>query len=262
MKSLVIVQHGTRRLEPTELPVPDTLAGDEVLVRVEGCGICGTDHEQYAGNFSGAGRPLDYPLIPGHEPVGRVERIGADAALRMHIGVGNRIAIQPHAGCGTCRHCAAGQAPLCAHKRVYGFVPLAVGSGLWGGFSQYMVLKGNTVVHRLPHHLSIEDAVLFNPLGAGFEWVVALGGTTIGDDVLIHLPAPEALAAVRHLSMSLRSSAPSCWGLRSSGSNDASFSTSAMYWVFDALTMISRIAATRAGGVWAGKYIANQPLSS
>ena len=54
----------------------------------------------------------------------------------------------------------------------YGYVPLSVGAGLWGGYSEYMLLKGNTVVHKLPEHLSIEDAVLFNPLGAGFEWVV------------------------------------------------------------------------------------------
>ena len=86
--------------------------------------------------------------------------------------------------------------PLCQNKMTYGYVPLSVGAGLWGGYSEYMLLKGNTVVHKLPEHLSIEDAVLFNPLGAGFEWVVEQGGTGIGDSVLISGPGQRGLAGV------------------------------------------------------------------
>ncbi|MFT3719585.1 zinc-dependent alcohol dehydrogenase [Pseudorhodoferax sp.] len=196
MQSTAAVLHASRRLALAELPVPDRLAPDELLLRVEGCGICGTDYEQYAGLFEGTGKLADYPLIPGHEPVGRVERIGDAAAARMRVQVGDRVAVQPHAGCGVCRYCTAGRMPLCPHKRVYGFVPLSVGSGLWGGFSEYMVLQGNTVLHKLPEHVSIQDAVLFNPLAAGFEWVVAIGGTGIGDDVLILGPGQRGLAGV------------------------------------------------------------------
>lgn len=196
MKSRAMVQTGIRKLALLEVPVPDGLSEGEVLVRVEGCGICGSDYEQYAGHFEGLGLGLDYPLIPGHEPVGRVERIGAQAAQRMGVAVGDRIAIQPHAGCGVCRHCTAGRMPLCQFKKTYGYVPLAVGSGLWGGYAEYMVLQGNTVVHKLPDTITIEDAVLFNPLAAGFEWVVEVGGTSIGDDVLILGPGQRGLAAV------------------------------------------------------------------
>src|SRR6266566_1282349 len=69
-----IVQTGPRRLELRELPVPD-IDDDSGLLRIEACGICGSDAEQYAGIL-----PAQWPLIPGHEPLGVIERIGDRAA--------------------------------------------------------------------------------------------------------------------------------------------------------------------------------------
>jgi 2-desacetyl-2-hydroxyethyl bacteriochlorophyllide A dehydrogenase len=195
----VAIQHGVRKIEVTDMRVPDQLGPDEALVRVEGCGICGTDYEQYSGAFANDDSGLayyPYPMIPGHEPVGRIEWLGASAAERWRCEVGDRVAIEAHAGCSACRYCTSGEIPLCPNKLIYGYGPLSLGCGLWGGFSDHMVLKGNTILHRLPEHISVEDAVLFNPLGAGFEWVVNTGGTGVGDDVLILGPGQRGLSGV------------------------------------------------------------------
>ncbi|KCV45528.1 oxidoreductase, zinc-binding dehydrogenase family protein [Bordetella bronchiseptica GA96-01] len=191
MKTHAIVQRGPRRLEYVQLPLPETLAPDEALVRVEGCGICGTDYERYEGSLGHIPE-----LIPGHEPVGRIERIGDSAAQRMQLKVGDRVAVQPHYGCGVCAYCVEGMFQLCARKINLGLSPLSEGCGLWGGFAGHMMLKGNAIVHKMPDSLPIEDAVMFNPLGAGFEWAITSAGTRVGDDVLIFGPGQRGLACV------------------------------------------------------------------
>jgi len=85
---------------------------------------------------------------------------------------------------------------LCPRKINLGLSPLSVGCGLWGGYSEYMMLKGNAIVHKMPDSLPIQDAVMFNPLAAGFEWAITSAGTRVGDDVLIFGPGQRGLACV------------------------------------------------------------------
>jgi len=80
-KTLAMVQTARRRLEPRELPVPD-VRDDTAILRVEACGICGSDYEQYEGVLR---TPM--PVIPGHEPLGRIEAIGDAAARRWGVDV-------------------------------------------------------------------------------------------------------------------------------------------------------------------------------
>src|SRR4029453_5507974 len=84
--SRAVVQTAPRQLELREVPVPG-IDDDSGLLRVEACGICGSDAEQYAGVI-----PVRMPLIPGHEPLGRLERIGDRAAKRWGVNVGARAA--------------------------------------------------------------------------------------------------------------------------------------------------------------------------
>ena len=102
-----IVQTGPRRLELRELPVPD-IDDDSGLLRIEACGICGSDAEQYAGIL-----PAQWPLIPGHEPLGVIERIGDRAAKRWGVDVGDRVAVEVLIPCGHCRACLAGHYQVC-----------------------------------------------------------------------------------------------------------------------------------------------------
>ncbi len=195
MKTRAAVQVGDNTVEVKHLDVPDPLAEGEVLVRIEGCGMCGSDLESYRGAIVAAGL-AQYPLVTGHEPVGRIEHIPPDIAERWGMVKGTRIAVEPFVPCGVCDRCSAGDYRLCRERFIYSCTPTTVGTGLWGGFSEYMVLRPNSIVHRVPESLSIQDAVLFNPLGAGFEWAYRAAGTQIGDTVLVLGPGQRGLSSV------------------------------------------------------------------
>ncbi|MCP3974346.1 MAG: alcohol dehydrogenase catalytic domain-containing protein [bacterium] len=190
----VAVQVADETIEIQEIPMPD-LQPDEVLVRIEGCGMCGSDLESYRGKIVQAGLS-QYPHVPGHEPVGHIERIPDDVAKLWGVGVGDRVAIEPFVPCGVCPRCLGGEYRLCANRFIYSCQPTTQGTGLWGGFAEYMVLRPNSVVHKVPDSISIQDAVLFNPFGAGFEWAYKAAGTTIGDTVLILGPGQRGLGSI------------------------------------------------------------------
>ena len=70
-----------RTLEAREFPRP-VIGSDDALLRIEACGICGSDYEQYEGAQSQHEDYTPYPVIPGHEPLGVIEEIGADDTFR------------------------------------------------------------------------------------------------------------------------------------------------------------------------------------
>lgn len=189
------VQTAARELEIRSLDVPDRIGESEALVRVEGCGICGADYERYIGEMDDSGL-FEYPVVLGHEPVGVVEEIGADASDRWNVAVGDRIAVEPFAPCGVCEHCTRGEYTICDQRFIYGTTSLSVGAGIWGGFAERMLLRPGTVVHEVSADVSIEDATFFNPLGAGFEWVCRAGGAEVGESVLVLGPGQRGLSAV------------------------------------------------------------------
>ena len=90
------VLHGTEDLRIEYFPIPKTKEDDAVL-RVEACGLCGTDHELFTGQIA-----APCPVIPGHETVGTIESIGEVAALKWGVGVGDRVAVECWQACGRC----------------------------------------------------------------------------------------------------------------------------------------------------------------
>jgi threonine dehydrogenase-like Zn-dependent dehydrogenase len=185
-----MVQTAVRKLEPRELPLPE-IDDDSGLVRIEACGICGSDYEQFEGVLR---TPM--PVVPGHEPLGVVAAIGDAAARRWGVDVGDRIAVETMLSCRHCRACLSGAYHLCASRRIYSYVPLSAPPGLWGAYAQYMYLDPCCVVHRVDASLPPEIAVMFNPLGAGFRWAVEIPGTRPGDTVVIQGPGQRGLASV------------------------------------------------------------------
>ncbi len=188
--TLAMVQTAPRRLEARELPLPD-IDDESALLRIEACGICGSDYEQYEGVLR---TPM--PVIPGHEPLGRIERIGDAAARRWGVDVGDRVAVETMLSCRFCAPCLAGRYHLCERRRIYSYIPLADPPGLWGGYAQYMYLHPNSILHRVDPTLPAETAVMFNPLGAGFRWAVEIPQTQPGDTVVILGPGQRGLASV------------------------------------------------------------------
>ena len=188
MKSKVVLQVADRRLDIVEDDIP-VIAHDEALLRVEACGLCGSDVEQYRGAFVEKGI-VTYPLIPGHEPIGVIEEIGAEASRAWGVGKGDRVAVEPHLSCGLCPACLRGDMHLCKRVRptglpAYGFLPRDAGFGLSGGYAEYMHLRARTVLHKIPHDLPVELASQYQALAAGVRWAVHVPRTALGDTVLI-----------------------------------------------------------------------------
>ena len=188
-----IVQTAPRRLELRELPVPE-IDDDSALLRIEACGICGSDVEQYTGVI-----PARLPLIPGHEPLGVIERIGDRAARRWGVSAGDRVAVEAPIPCGHCRACLAGNYQVCRGRGgmfAHGYVPLSHPPALWGAYADYMYLDPFSLVHRIRADVPAGIAAMFNPLGAGFRWAVEIPNTKPGDTVLILGPGQRGLASV------------------------------------------------------------------
>jgi alcohol dehydrogenase len=190
-RALVLEQ--PRTLVAREMAVPDT-GDDDALLRVEACGLCGTDHEQYTGHLPGG-----FAFVPGHETVGVVEQIGDTAARRWGVARGDRVAVEVFQSCRACDACRAGAYQRCERHGLgdmYGYIPVDKAPGLWGGYAQYQYLGPDAIVHAVPESLDPVVATMFNPLGAGVRWGVTVPGTKAGDVVAVLGPGVRGLSVV------------------------------------------------------------------
>jgi alcohol dehydrogenase len=189
-RALVLV--APRQLDSRELPVP-AIGDDDGLLRVEACGLCGTDHEQYTGElFPG------FAFVPGHESVGVIEQVGRRAAARWGVREGDRVAVEVFLSCRDCDACRSGAYQRCARHGLadmYGFVSVDRPPGLWGGYAQHQYLAPDSMLCPVPETLDAVSATMFNPLGAGIRWGVTLPGTRPGDVVAVLGPGIRGLSA-------------------------------------------------------------------
>lgn len=187
-----LVLESPRKLVAREFAMPE-IGDDDGLVRVEACGLCGTDHEQYTGELSGG-----FAFVPGHETVGIVEEIGRNAAERWGVSAGQRVAVEVFQSCRSCEECRSGQYRRCRRHGIgdmYGFVPAERAPGLWGGYAEYQYLGPDSMLLPVPPSLDPVLATVFNPLGAGIRWGVTVPGTTSGDIVAVLGPGIRGLCA-------------------------------------------------------------------
>lgn len=189
---------GPGRFELLELDRPRIGTADGLL-RVEACGICGSDVMQY---HAAADRAWVYPTIPGHETLGLVEEIGEVAAARWGVVPGDRVAVEPPLPCGQCRGChTARTISSCldtslGYLRSYSQIPVEVAPGLWGGYAELMYLHPLARLHPVPAELPATTAVLFNPLANGVQWAVLTPDLKVGDAILVLGPGQRGLASV------------------------------------------------------------------
>ncbi len=124
MKAYVFHEGGVP-WEIEDVPTPEPGLG-EVLLKVDACGICGSDvHYRF-----GRGKTAVVPLIPGHEVAGTVVKLGKGAA---GLAEGDRVVVHYIISCGTCRNCLAGNDNRCRNRR-------SVGAHINGGFAEYIVV--------------------------------------------------------------------------------------------------------------------------
>jgi threonine dehydrogenase-like Zn-dependent dehydrogenase len=183
VRAAVLVKPKT--IEMREFPRP-SVGPDDALLRIEACGICGSDYEQYEGHLPDTEDYKQFPVIPGHEPLGRIEEIGARARERWHVGVGDRVAVRSGYGCGRCDACRRFEPAACRTRGgTYGYTDVEKSPFLWGGYAEHMYLTPLSVVKEADPDLSPEVAVMFNPLAAGLSWAGTVPATGPGDRVVI-----------------------------------------------------------------------------
>lgn len=159
---------------------------DEGLLRIEACGICGSDYEQYEGAQPPHEDYTPYPVIPGHEPLGLIEEIGARARARWGVAEGDRVAVRSGYGCGRCEACRRWEPRACPKRGgTYGYTDVGKPPHLWGGYAERMYLSPYSVVKKMDATIPAGVAVMFNPLAAGLSWAASVPRTGPGDRVVI-----------------------------------------------------------------------------
>lgn len=192
------VKVGPGLTELREIPVP-AIAADDGLMSIEAAGVCGSDVRSYP-KPSRHGRPH----VMGHENVGRVLRIGADAARRWGVREGDRVALEEYLPCGRCAVCRSGEHRFCEQTDIhrggipvrYGATPLDVPPGLWGGFSELLYMHPSSIVHPLDDGIPAELAALALPVANGWQWAHLDGAVGPGRTVLVLGPGPQGLGCV------------------------------------------------------------------
>jgi alcohol dehydrogenase len=186
------VLEAPRRLVAQTFALPD-IGDDDGLLRVEACGLCGTDHEQFTGAL-----PAGFAFVPGHEAVGVVEEVGPVAAERWGVKPGDRVAVEVFLSCRKCAPCRRGEYRRCERHGLadmYGLQPADKLPGLWGGYAEYQYLAPDSMLLPVPEGLDPVLATVFNPLGAGVRWGAVIPGTGPGDVVAVLGPGIRGLSA-------------------------------------------------------------------
>ncbi|KYH37323.1 MAG: alcohol dehydrogenase [Candidatus Bathyarchaeota archaeon B23] len=173
--------YNNRDIRIVEVPRPSVGTG-ELLMRVEACGICGSDVMEWY-------RVPKAPRVLGHEAVGVVEEVGEGVEV---YGMGDRIFVSHHVPCNTCRRCLRGDYTTCEMLHRTNIDP--------GGFAEYVRVPSINVdrgVFTLPEGVSFLDGVLIEPLGCVVRGQGRLG-LEPGDSVLV---IGSGVAGILHIQL-------------------------------------------------------------
>lgn len=169
-----------------QVPVP-TIGINDVLIKVDRTGICGTDIHIYKWD-AWAQRTIPVPMVVGHEFVGRIVAVGSNV---KDFGPGDVVSGEGHVVCGRCRNCLAGRRHLCKDTK-------GVGVNRPGAFAEFLSLPMSNVWHHQPN-IDLDVASIFDPFGNAVH--TALSFPVLGEDVLITGAGPigiMAAAVVKH----------------------------------------------------------------
>ena len=170
MKTAVMLGIGKMGFEEREIPTPRE---NEVLVKLEYVGICGSDLHYYETGAIG-----DYvvkpPFVLGHEPGGTVVEVGKNV---KNLKVGDRVALEPGKTCGHCEFCKTGNYNLCPDVVFFATPPVD------GVFQEYVAHEAD-LCFKLPDHVSTMEGALIEPLAVGFHAAMQ-GGARAGQTAVV-----------------------------------------------------------------------------
>lgn len=155
MKVAVMLGIGKMGFEERDIP---KAKDDEVLVKLEYVGICGSDMHYYETGAIGD-YVVEPPFVLGHEPGGTVVEVGKDV---KHLKVGDRVALEPGKTCGHCEFCKTGRYNLCPDVVFFATPPVD------GVFQEYVAHKAD-LCFKLPENVSTLEGALIEPLAVGFH---------------------------------------------------------------------------------------------
>lgn len=184
MKALVLT--GVRQFQIQDLSKP-SFAAEEVLINTAYAGVCGTDHDLYAGRPGSASAVP--PIVLGHENSGIVAAVGNQVT---NVKPGDRVAVDPNIYCGQCQYCLTQRPELCDHLS-------AVGVTRNGGLAEQFTAPAS-VVYKLPDEVSLKDAATIEPISCAVHGVDLLNlhpfqrALVIGDGFMGQLFAQMLLA--------------------------------------------------------------------
>ncbi len=184
MLAAQLVARGQIELREVDVPVPGP---GEVLIRVEACGICGTDVE--IRDHGMPGEPA-MPFTMGHEYAGVVVQLGPTVD---EFKIGDRVASEVHKGCGRCHNCIMGEYTACLNFGKPEKGHSASGMTTDGGFAEYAIKHVNTL-YKISDQISFDEAAIITTAGSAFYAIDAMGGYIAGDTVAIVGPGPIGLA--------------------------------------------------------------------
>ncbi|XP_032514523.2 sorbitol dehydrogenase-like [Danaus plexippus] len=181
--NLTAVLYKAKDLRLEQTPIPE-IGDDEVLLRMDCVGICGSDVHYWQGGSCGH-FVLKDPMIMGHEASGVVAKVGGNV---KNLCVGDRVAIEPGVPCRYCEFCKTGRYHLCPDIQFCATPPVH------GNLSRYYKHAAD-FCYKLPDHVSMEEGALLEPLSVGIH-ACRRGGVTAGDFVLILGAGPIGLVTL------------------------------------------------------------------
>ncbi len=177
---------GLRELELREEPEPRVERPNDVLVRINRVGVCGSDVHYYTQGRIGD-QVVEYPATVGHECSGTVTAVGSEVAK---LKPGDRVAIDPALVCGKCDQCKAGRSNTCRSLRFMGCPRQAPGA-----LAEYRVLPAANCC-AIPDSMSLDQAALVEPLTIGLH-AVRLGQIASGTRAAVLGAGPVGLSVLQ-----------------------------------------------------------------
>ena len=175
MKMKAAVLTGVKKFNYMNVEKPELKPG-EVLIKVKAVGICGTDMELYYGTMPFFKTGLSkYPLIPGHEWSGVVEKLGTEVTT---FKSGDKVTGDVSIGCGKCINCKRGLYNLCTNRREVG-----ISGGKDGAFAEFIVIP-EQFTYKLPDTVSFDSAALTEPTATVVKSIYK-APIRLGDIVLV-----------------------------------------------------------------------------
>ncbi len=194
-RELSAVNVAPGKMEIREFPVLEDAGPEDGLLKVEMAGVCGGD----PGRYYGKGSPYPvFPLIMGHEIVGRIEKIGDALTRGFKVRKGDRVVVESVTRCNKCYYCLRGEYQQCDDQVAYGtLVSSDRPPYLWGAYGQYMYIAPGSVLHKISESMPPEAAVCISAvLANGIRWVRNVGQATIGSCVVVQGVGPQGFAGI------------------------------------------------------------------